>query len=87
MQVFLDEVEARHPLDKIAMVLDGAGWHSSHSPKPPANVYLLSQSPYAPELNTVKHVWDELREKYFHNLAFDSMEALEDRLETSLQNP
>ena len=48
-------------------------------------MYLLSLPPYASELNPVEHVWDELREKYFHNLAFDSMEALEDRLETSLK--
>ena len=85
MQVFLDEVAARHPLDKIVMVLVGAGWHASGSLKPPANVYLLSLPPYAPELNPVEHVWDELREKYFHNLAFDSMEALEDQLESSLK--
>ena len=85
MQVFLDEVAARHPLDKIVMVLDGAGWHASQSLKPPANVYLLSLPPYAPELNPVEHVCDELREKYFHNLAFDSMEALEDQLESSLK--
>ena len=41
MQVFLNEVAARHPLDKIVMVLDGAGWHASHSLKPPANMHLL----------------------------------------------
>ena len=34
--------------------------------------------PYAPELNPVKHLWDELREKCFHNLAFKSLSALED---------
>ena len=85
MQVFLDEVAARHSFDKIVMVLDGAGWHASQSLKPPANIYLLSLPPYAPELNPVEHVWDELREKHFHNLAFDSMEALEDQLETSLR--
>ena len=85
MQVFLDEVAARHPLDKIVMLLDGAGWHASRSLKCPANAYLLPLPPYAPELKPVEHVWDELREKYFHTLAFDSMEALEDQLETSLQ--
>jgi len=85
MQVLLDEVAARYPLDKIVMVLDGAGWHTSHSLKRPANVYLLPLPPYAPELNLVEHVWDELREKYFQHLAFDSMEALEDQLETSLR--
>ena len=40
--------------------------------------------PYAPELNPVEHVWDELREKYFHNRVFDSLDALEDQLEMAL---
>ena len=39
---------------------------------------------YAPELNPVEHLWDELREKAFGNLVFDSLEALEDQLEVSL---
>ena len=85
MQVFLDEISARHPNDKIVMVLDGAGWHSSHALTIPANIYLLPQPPYAPELNPVQHLWDELREKFFHNLAFDSLDALEDRLEFALR--
>jgi hypothetical protein len=32
----------------------------------------------------VEHIWDELREKFFHNLAFDSLGALEDQLEAGL---
>ena len=84
MQVFLDEVSARHPIDRIVMVLDGAGWHSSHALSIPANIYLLPLPPYAPELNPVEHLWDELREKFFHNLAFDSLDALEDRLAFAL---
>ena len=85
MQVFLDEISARHPIDRIVMVLDGAGWHSSQALAVPANIYLLPQPPYAPELNPVEHLWDELREKFFHNLAFDSLDALEDRLEFALR--
>ena len=42
---------------------------------------LLSLPPYAAELNPVEHVWDELREKRFHNRVFDSLDALEDHLE------
>jgi transposase len=45
---------------------------------------LLSLPPYAPELNPVEHLWDELREKFFHNKAFNSLDALEDQLETGL---
>lgn len=85
MQVFLDEVAARHPQDKIIMVLDGAGWHVSKSLNPPANMRLLPLPPYAPECNPVEHVWDELREKFFHNKVFDSLDALEDQLEFALK--
>jgi DDE superfamily endonuclease len=85
MQVFLDEVSARHPIDCIVMVLDGAGWHSSHALSIPANIYLLPLPPYAPELNPVEPLWHELREKCFHTFAFDSLDALEDRLEFALK--
>lgn len=86
MQRFLDEVGWRHPNDKIVMVLDGAGWHSSGALKPPQNMKLFPLPPYAPELNPVEHVWDELREKYFHNRVFDSLDALEDQLEMALRS-
>ena len=41
--------------------------------------------PYSPELNPQEHLWDELREKYFHNKVFDSLDALEDQLADSLR--
>ena len=86
MQLFLDEVGQRHPRERIVMVLDGAGWHASGQLRPPANIRLLSLPPYAPELNPVEHVWDELREKRFHNRVFDSIDALEDHLVIALLN-
>lgn len=85
MQLFLNEVSARHPDDCIVMVIDGAGWHRSDSLKAPANIYLCKLPPYAPELNPIKHVWDELREKFFHNQAFKSLDALEDHLVKALK--
>lgn len=60
MQLFLDEVSARHVNDHIVMVIDGAGWHRREMLKASANIYLLKLPPYAPELNPIKHVWDEL---------------------------
>ena len=59
------------------MVIDGAGWHRSDGLKAPANIYLLKLPPYAPELNPMEHVWDELREKFLHNRVFQSLDALE----------
>ena len=86
MQLFLNEVSARHPDEHIVMVIDGAGWHRSDSLKAPTNVYLLKLPPYAPELNPVEHIWDELREKFFHNRVFKSLDALEDHLMGALKH-
>jgi hypothetical protein len=91
MQLFLNEVSKRHPNERIVMVIDGAGWHRSGMLKAPANIYLLKLPPYAPELNPIEHVWDELREKFFHNRVFASLDTLEDQhalgLKTLEQNP
>ena len=70
-KLFLDEVAARHPQDRIVMVLDGAGWHQSESRTLPSNLRLLKLPPYSPELNPVEHLWDERREKSFHTCVFD----------------
>ena len=72
------------PHVNTGMVLDGAGWHRSATLKVPSNMQLLPLPPYAPELNPVEHIWDELREKYFHNRVFDSIAALEDQLTIGL---
>ena len=84
MQLFLNEVSQRHPNERIVMVIDGAGWHRSDALKAPDNMYLLQLPPYAPELNPIEHVWDELREKFFHNRVFNSLDALEDHLALAL---
>ena len=68
---FLNEVSSRHPDERIVMVIDG--------------IYLLKLPPYAPELNPIEHVWDELREKFFHNRVFKSLDALEDHLTLALK--
>lgn len=86
MQLFLNEVSARHFDEHIVMVIDGAGWHRANALKAPHNIHLLKLPPYAPELNPVEHVWDELREKFFHNRVFSSLQALEEHLMRALQS-
>ena len=85
MQLFFDEVSARYPEDRIVMIMDGAGWHKSTTLKAPSNMRMVFLPPYAPELNPVEHLWDELREKAFGNVVFSSLDALEDHLEASLK--
>lgn len=86
MQLFLSEIAARYPDENIVVVIDGAGWHRSQELALAENVRTLFLPPYAPELNPQEHVWDELREKFFHNRAFDTLEALERHLEGALKS-
>jgi transposase len=40
--------------------------------------------PYSRELNPVEHLWEEIREKWFPNLVFDSLTGAADRLVEAL---
>jgi transposase len=60
--------------------------HRSEQLRVAENMRLLSLPPCAPELNPVEHLWDELREKHFHNRVFNSLSALEDHLEMALKS-
>jgi hypothetical protein len=86
MNVFLAEVAKRHSDKYILMFLDQAGWHKAKELYIPPNIRLASLPAYSPELNPAEHIWDELREKYFHNLTFDSIGAVEDQLEVGLRD-
>lgn len=58
------------------MVLDGAGWHTSHDLAVPDNVTLVRLPSYSPELNPVERVWLHLRERYLSHRLHDSYEAI-----------
>jgi len=65
-------------------VLDGAGWHTTGRLVVPPNMRLLFLPPYSPQLNPVEHLWDELREKYFHNRVFSCLNEVEQHLVEAL---
>jgi putative transposase len=46
----------------------------------PSNIRLIQQPTYSPEVNQVSHLWEELREKYFHNRLYSSLDLLTDEL-------
>ena len=75
MNVFLQQVSARHGSEFVVMVLDGAPSHRSAQLEIPENMMLLRLPPYSPELNPVELLWDELREKEFANKVFDSLDS------------
>ena len=84
MSIFLEEVALRHPKDFILMFLDGAGWQRANDLVVPENMRLEALPPYSPQLNPMGHIWDEIREKWFANEVFNSLDAVEDRLVEAL---
>jgi DDE superfamily endonuclease len=84
MGLFLAEVAQRHADEFILMVLDGAGWHKAKRLQVPSNMRLVSLPPWSPQLNPAEHVWEELREKFFANRWFETMDQLEEQLVAGL---
>jgi DDE superfamily endonuclease len=81
---FLAEVAQRHAHEFMVMVLDGAGWHRAKQLPIPANIRLVPLPPWSPQLNPAEHLWDELREKWFANRWFETMEQLDEQLVSGL---
>jgi len=80
MNIFLEHVAREFKEFFVLMLTDQAGWHTSNSLKIPENIRLLPQPPHSPELNPAEHLWDEIKEKYFANKAFKSLDQVEDTL-------
>lgn len=76
MSAFLRMVAERHTKEFIIMVIDGAPSYRSGQLMVPKNMALVRLPPYAPELNPVEHLWDEMREKGFSNRVFDTLGAV-----------
>ena len=79
MQQLLDELSGELPQDRHAvLIVDGAGWHTAHRLRWPANVTPLRLPAYSPELNLIERVWLYLRERYLSHQLFDTYEAILD---------
>ena len=79
MNLHLQEIgRAVTPGAHAILVLDGAGWHTSHTLDPPDNVTLLCLPPYSPELNPIENVWEYLRK---NNLALRIHDTYDDIVE------
>jgi hypothetical protein len=78
VQLFLDQLSAAIPAGvHVALVWDGAGWHTSASLRVPANLTLIALPPYSPELNPVERLWLYLREHHWSNRVYRDAEELE----------
>ena len=60
-QLFLDEFARARPHTLNVLLLDNSRCHTAQEVRLPANIVLLFQAPYAPELNPAERVWEHLK--------------------------
>jgi transposase len=80
MNLFLSHVATTFAEYFIVMQVDQAEWHQAKALVVPENIRLIQQPAYSPELNPVEHIWEDLREKQFPNVAAASLDEVIDRL-------
>lgn len=86
MSLFLGEASRRYPNEQVVMIMDQAGWHKAKRLNIPDNITLQWLPPYSPELNPVELLWDDIREKWFSNRVFKTLNAVELQLLKALQH-
>jgi transposase len=78
-QVFLDEFARARPDTLNVLLVDNSRCHTTTDLLVPANVVLVFQPPYAPELNPAERVWQAIKDELAWQ-CFADLAALQARL-------
>jgi transposase len=65
------------PSKRIALVLDGAGWHTGEAVQVPEGLHLIPLPSYSPELQPAEHLW-LLTDEPLANTRFADLATLEE---------
>lgn len=82
---FLRELSARYRDEHIALFVDGASSHRTAKLRVPENITLIALPPYSPQLNPIENLWKVMRERFFPNLDYETMDRLEENLADTMQ--
>lgn len=85
MNLLLREISTCYPDNRVILVLDGAGWHTTPELDVFDNIRLLFLPAYSPELNPAEHLWRHLRERHIKNAFWKTLDELIDKLATVLR--
>jgi transposase len=77
MNIFLEEFAKANKDRKIAIIMDGAGWHQSNKLIIPSNVRIIILPPYSPELNPVEKLWQYIKDRTIKNRIYKTLTQLE----------
>ena len=80
MELYLAEVARTVATDAHALlIVEGAGWYDAKDPRVPDNITLLNLLPYAPELNPMENVWQNLRSNKLAITVFNTHDEILDK--------
>jgi hypothetical protein len=85
MQQFLDDFSRMYPESLNILLVDTARRHTAQCLIVPANVVLLFQPPYSPEVNPCERVWQAFKTAIAWE-PFANLEALRQRLVAAVQS-
>jgi hypothetical protein len=79
MQFHLDEISQTVAKGAHAvLLLDRAGWHTTHKLSVPKNMTLILLPSRSPELNPVENIWQYLRANWLSNRVFENHTEISD---------
>ena len=85
MSLFLKHTAETFANEFCVMLFDAAGWHKANDLYIPRTMKIISLPPYSPELNPVELIWDYIRDNFFGNTAFESLDHVIDMLCSGLK--
>ena len=84
--LFLENLSKQFPDDYILLCEDRASWHKSKNLVIPHNIEIFFIPPATPEMNPIEQIWHEIKQKYFDNHYFSTLNKVVDQLCISLNN-
>jgi transposase len=85
MECFLELFSQQYPHDLHIIQLDNGPLHQSFQMSIPANIILVFQPPYSPELNPIERLWEEIK-KELRWLIFNNLDELREQIKKILNN-
>jgi transposase len=77
---FLAHLAAQYPGERLVVVLDNAGWHTSGKVVAPEGITLWFQPPHSPEVNVMEQVWQWIRGQHTRGMLFTTDAQLDEVL-------
>jgi transposase len=85
MELFLEGFSRQYSAYNNIMIVDQAAWHVTKKIAQFDNIKFIYLPPGSPELNPTEHLWEHIREKYFGNHVYNSLDEIEEEMVMALQ--